>query len=135
VLFDNARRLLVHAPPVHPAEPKPLFTPQEEVLRYRHVRRQQRFLVDHGNARRRRLCRRTESCIAPCHSMRPASRRSMPATIFINVDFPAPFSPNSRCTSPGSTTRLPSRSAVTPPKTLLDAVQIEEHGKGQCSLQ
>src|SRR5580700_8029479 len=39
----------------------------------------------------------------------------MPATIFISVDFPAPFSPNSRCTSPGSTERLPSRRAVTPP--------------------
>ena len=51
----------------------------------------------------------------PCHSMRPASRRSMPATIFISVDFPAPFSPSSRCTSPGATLRLPSRRAVTPP--------------------
>ena len=25
----------------------------------------------------------------------------MPATIFISVDLPAPFSPSSRCTSPG----------------------------------
>src|SRR5580698_9380493 len=51
----------------------------------------------------------------PCHRMEPASGCSMPATIFISVDLPAPFSPNSRWTSPASTERLASRRAVTPP--------------------
>ncbi len=51
----------------------------------------------------------------PSNSISPASRSIMPATIFIRVDLPAPFSPSSRCTSPACTARLPARSATTPP--------------------
>ena len=40
----------------------------------------------------------------------------MPATIFISVDLPAPFSPISRWTSPALTVQVPFFSAVTPPK-------------------
>ena len=39
--------------------------------------------------------------------------------MFINVDFPAPFSPSNAWTSPGSTSNETSLSAATPAKCLL----------------
>src|SRR5580658_6063933 len=65
----------------------------------------------------------------PCHNMRPASKRSIPATIFISVDLPAPFSPRSRCTSPGPTQRFPSRRAVTPPNRFCMPVRSRSIGR------
>src|SRR5579863_5391550 len=56
--------------------------------------------------------------LCPCHSISPLSRSSMPATIFISVDLPAPFSPISKWTAPVETSRFPSRRAATPPKFL-----------------
>src|SRR5438552_1961059 len=51
----------------------------------------------------------------PSQSIWPASRSYIPATIFIKVDFPAPFSPSSRWASPAATERFPSAKAWTPP--------------------
>ncbi len=69
----------------------------------------------------------------PCQSMRPPSRSSMPATIFISVDLPAPFSPSRRCTSPASTERFPSERAVTPPNLFWMPVSWRSTGSEQCT--
>src|SRR5262249_27840961 len=50
--------------------------------------------------------------------MWPASDRSAPLRIFISVDFPAPFSPMSACTSPGATSNETPRKACVEPKRL-----------------
>ena len=42
----------------------------------------------------------------------PASGVVVPEATFINVDLPAPFSPSSACTSPGSTSNETSVSAA-----------------------
>src|SRR5689334_8633381 len=46
----------------------------------------------------------------------PPSAWYTPVSTLINVDLPAPFSPTSACTSPGSTRRLTRSSARTPGK-------------------
>src|SRR5438552_1390970 len=48
--------------------------------------------------------------------MRPESGCRTPLTIFMSVDFPAPFSPTKACTSAGSTAKPTSVSTRTPPK-------------------
>ena len=89
--------------------------PEEDVFRDGQVRREQRLLMHHRDSDRRGLRGVRRSTGFPFHSIRPPSRSTMPATIFIRVDLPAPFSPSNRCTSPADTLRLPSWSAVTPP--------------------
>ena len=47
-----------------------------------------------------------ETCIgAPSNVIVPVSALSAPATILMRVDLPAPFSPTTAWTVPGSTTR------------------------------
>ena len=46
----------------------------------------------------------------------PASRSCTPASTFIRVDLPAPFSPTSPCTSPACSRRSTSSSTGTPKK-------------------
>src|SRR5438067_13657954 len=48
--------------------------------------------------------------------MRPASLVYTPASSFIIVDLPAPFSPSKACTSPGRKSKRPSLIAWTPGK-------------------
>ncbi len=50
----------------------------------------------------------------PSMRMRPVVGGTTPPMIFISVDLPAPFSPTSPITSPGSTEKLTSSSATTP---------------------
>src|SRR5438067_13284172 len=47
----------------------------------------------------------------------------MPARILPNVLFPAPFSPQIACTSPGATSKLTSSSATAPGKRLVMPVK------------
>src|SRR5215813_14221792 len=49
----------------------------------------------------------------------PASGRCTPDTILMSVDFPAPFSPSSACTSPAPMSNLTPFSAWTPENDLL----------------
>jgi len=49
----------------------------------------------------------------------PVSREYIPVSIFISVDFPAPFSPTSACISPLPRLKLTSFSTCTPEKFLL----------------
>src|SRR5580704_17369159 len=58
----------------------------------------------------------------PAISMDPSSCACTPLSILMSVDFPAPFSPSSACTSPGSTSKLTPRKARTPPKLLATPV-------------
>src|SRR5688500_7271421 len=48
--------------------------------------------------------------------------------IFVRVDFPAPFSPTSPCTSPAATSRLTPASACTPGKPLEMPVKLSMAG-------
>src|SRR5690349_16588833 len=61
---------------------------------------------------------RGESMLAGFPSMRisPESAGCAPARIFISVDFPAPFSPTSACTSPARKSSVTPSSARTPGK-------------------
>jgi hypothetical protein len=61
------------------------------------------------------------STSSPSSTMRPASRASVPARIFINVDLPAPFSPVSAWTSPLRRSKRTSSRARVGPKRLLIA--------------
>src|SRR6478735_7887843 len=54
----------------------------------------------------------------PWNRTSPASNGKMPATHLISVDLPAPLSPTSAVTSPGSATRSTPRRACTAPKFL-----------------
>ena len=54
----------------------------------------------------------------PSMSISPASHRWMPASTFISVDLPAPFSPISACTSPARSSNPTWSSAWTPAKLL-----------------
>src|SRR4051794_24805077 len=56
---------------------------------------------------------------APSTSIVPSSGRCMPYKIFIRVDLPAPFSPQSACTSPRRTLMFTSRLATTPGNRLV----------------
>ena len=56
---------------------------------------------------------------SPSSSSAPVVGVSIPARIFISVDFPAPFSPNSAVTRPGMTSKSTPRRACVAPKTLL----------------
>src|ERR1700722_9979123 len=55
----------------------------------------------------------------PSRRISPASGRSTPPRIFINVLLPAPFSPISACTSPRFSWKLTSFTARTPGKSLV----------------
>ena len=55
MFLDEALRLLLHMPPVHPADRALRFSSQEDVLGDRQVLCQQTLLVHHGNAVRRGL--------------------------------------------------------------------------------
>ncbi len=54
------------------------------------------------------------SSVRPSNTIAPPSGAVAPDATFISVDFPAPFSPSSACTSPGSTSNETSVSAATP---------------------
>src|SRR6478736_4775618 len=54
----------------------------------------------------------------PWNRTSPASNGKMPATHLMSVDLPAPLSPTSAVTSPGSATRSTPRRACTAPKFL-----------------
>jgi hypothetical protein len=51
---------------------------------------------------------------SPLKKIWPSLGRCTPATIWIRVDFPAPFSPNSTWTSPARTSKLTRSSASVP---------------------
>src|SRR5450432_3847931 len=53
---------------------------------------------------------------SPSTAIVPSSGRSSPDRILISVDLPAPLSPRRQTTSPGLTSRLTSRIAITLPK-------------------
>ena len=52
---------------------------------------------------------------SPANAIVPASGWIVPDATFMSVDLPAPFSPSSAWTSPGSTSSETSVSAATPP--------------------
>ena len=52
----------------------------------------------------------------PSKTIVPLSGAVAPEATFINVDFPAPFSPSRACTSPGRTSNETSLSAAMAPK-------------------
>ena len=58
----------------------------------------------------------------------------MPATIFISVDLPAPFSPIRRWTSPGSTLRFAVSERDNAAKALLYRLKLKKHWKGAKSV-
>src|SRR5262249_33570275 len=61
---------------------------------------------------------------SPLISSVPASARIAPLTILMRVDFPAPFSPTSAWTSPGSNSNETPRSARTPPNAFDTSVSF-----------
>src|SRR5947209_1627071 len=63
----------------------------------------------------------------PSSSTVPSSALIAPARIFMSVLLPAPFSPQSACTSLACASKLTSRSACTPPK-LLETFRIRTRG-------
>ena len=119
VLLDQPAGILEASAAVHPAQRQRVLTAEEDVLRHAQMRRQQRFLVHHGDADPRGLGGFPEMNFAAVPQHAAGVALHLPATIFISVDLPAPFSPSRRCTSPAATARLPSRSAVTPPNRLV----------------
>ena len=120
LLDQPAARSRRHSRAVQPSPSgSAILAPEEDIFRDGQMRRQQRFLVHHGDADAGGFGGSLERDLAAVPQHAAASRSSIPATIFMSVDLPAPFSPSSRCTSPASTDRLPSRSAVTPPKRLV----------------
>jgi hypothetical protein len=52
--------------------------------------------MHHRDPDRSGLRRRIEAHFPPVPQHQPGIRRNMPATIFMSVDFPAPFSPRSK---------------------------------------
>ena len=58
----------------------------------------------------------------PCTDTVPSSALYCPQTIFISVDLPAPFSPASAVTVPGSSARVMPLSTGTPPKLFVISV-------------
>src|SRR5690606_5566334 len=58
----------------------------------------------------------------------PASARSAPVMIRINVDLPAPFSPTSACTSPGARSNETPFNALTPAKDFRIDVAVSSTG-------
>src|SRR3954447_22171564 len=56
---------------------------------------------------------------SPSKRTSPSSGRRTPVSTLISVDLPAPFSPTSACTSPGSSANETSSSATTPEKRLV----------------
>ena len=78
------------------------------------------LLVDHRDAARARVERdRAARYGAPSSSSVPASGRSAPASTFISVLLPAPFSPSSACTSPARDARDRRRRARSSRRTRL----------------
>ena len=61
------------------------------------------------------------SCSRPSMRMLPSSARWKPATHFTSVLLPAPFSPSSACTVPGSTCIVTRSIAVKLPKRLVSS--------------
>ena len=67
----------------------------EDVLRHRHVRAERQFLVNERDAVTARVERRRRPVRRPSIWMVPASGGSAPASTFMSVLLPAPFSPMS----------------------------------------
>src|ERR1700722_19863680 len=74
------------------------------------------------------------SSARPPMSMVPESQESAPAATAIRVDFPAPFSPTSACTSPSTTSKLTPSSATTPGKVLTTSERLRTERRGICSI-
>ena len=84
-----------------------------DVLGDRHVREQRWMLVhDRDPELLRGHGRELLDRLAPAKTIVPSSGEVAPEAMFISVDFPAPFSPSSACTSPGSTSNETSLSAA-----------------------
>jgi hypothetical protein len=76
-------------------------------------------LVDHADAGRDRVAGVGEVDLLAVDEDAPLVGRYRPYRMFIRVDLPAPFSPRSPCTSPGSTTRSMASFATTPGNRLV----------------
>ena len=72
----------------------------------------------------------------PSIAIVPASARSAPASTFISVLLPAPFSPMSAWTCPAWSSKLTPSSATVGAEALLEAVDAEErhHGVTECTM-
>ena len=82
---------------------------ERDIFGHREMREKRRLLVDRRDAVRRAVGGIDMRTRARRTSSDPASGRSAPVMILINVDLPAPFSPTRACTSPaakGRTTRV-----------------------------
>ena len=100
--------------PVQSPEPVRVLPAEEQVVLDGQVGAQAELLVDDDDAPVRGLPRRAEQ--PPHHrARRGRSACSMPERIFISVDLPAPFSPNSAVTRPSRTVRVTPSSACVPP--------------------
>ena len=88
----------------------------EDVVADAQVRREAELLVDDRDAAVARLRRwRRSSTGSPSRTISPEVGRSTPERIFISVDLPAPFSPNSVVTLPRWMSKLTPLSAWMPP--------------------
>ena len=58
----------------------------------------------------------------------------MPVSTFNSVDFPAPFSPSSACTSPGATSKSTQSLATTPPGKCFVICRIETAAAGATAV-
>src|SRR5690349_11001635 len=67
----------------------------------------------------------------PCTETLPSSAMYWPLTIFISVDLPAPFSPASAVTVPGSRCSVIPFSTGTPPKLFL----MSAHSSKACAIE
>ena len=95
------------------------FASEQDVAGDVEIVEQVQLLVDERDARGpSRRGRRARRPARRRSAPRPTSGCSMPPTIFISVDLPAPFSPSSATTSPACTSRFTPRSACTPGKRL-----------------
>lgn len=115
-------------PAVHPgivedaerAHPAPHFATQKDVGRGCEIVAQRRIAVNDLDAVPAGLDRPVQRDLGPVdlHGMLPEVGRKLPAIILTSVDLPAPLSPISPTTSPGSSVSEMSSTAVMAPKCL-----------------
>ncbi len=134
VFLDEARGSLNYLASVHPSQGKPGFAPKKNVLRNAEMRCQQRLLMNHRDAVRRRLRRVLEmrtlplpkhfSAIAFQHPRHDFHQRRLACAVFAHQQM--------NFTSIDVEVAIAQRNDAT--KSLLDVFELEQHSTEQRTL-
>ncbi len=120
-------RLAIARLPIHLAPEPRALQRERDVFRDREVREQCGLLVDRGDPQR---ARRAPGVLCgtrwPSIMSVPESAVTAPVITLISVDFPAPFSPSSACTSPARSSNETPFSACTPGEGFGDCGGVEQ---------